>query len=397
MAVVGAQTACSRLPREGLSAKHRIGAAIERDYEALLTCFPKESPGLGPDEFFSGLEHQPMTYGLIVSAEAARFGRTRTEGSRDYVRTGVRWLLDHRDLDGDHFPGWGLPASWDAFNDGTVNPPNTPYAITTAICLLGLLDALRQPLWTDEERGEIQGIVRDVGLAWCREAWSDIPGGGFFWFSPRSSDAVFSPNVGAMFLGALARSLKELGGAFSEGESRLIGDRIDRAAASIASRTIWRAGVPYWNYVVKLDMPSWDDPNDLVHHAYILWGMELYRSLRGNASLPWSRTQALQSVDRFWKNDKLYDYPQDLVYPGPRAYFNRIQARLWGIGTALAFYAMSGRRETAQQIVGLLSRDYGPFPRLRLLPEAFSKDVNFYSRQAAHVLWGLSRLLSEAP
>jgi len=395
LAIMWMPSACLRLPGERLFPDGRIVSGLEADYISLLSGFPKDEPGLGKDQFFPGDDRQPMAHGLVVSAEAARFGRTRTEESRAYVRTGVRRLLDSRDLDGDHFPGWGLPAAWDAFGDGSVNPPNTPYTITTAICLLGLLDALRQPLWSNPERGEIAAAVRDVELAWCRAAWTDIRGGGFFWYSVRPADAVFLPNVGAMLLGAMARSLEELRGAFSDRDARLIRDRIDRAAASIASRAVMRAEAPFWNYVVKLDVPDWEDPNDLVHHAYILWGLELYRSFRGTFRLPWSRTQARRSLDRFWKDGRLFDAPQDLVYEGKRAYFNRTPAVLWGMGIAIALYAVSGDRAKALDIAGLIDRDYGPFPRLRRLPEMVSKDENFYVREAAHVLWGWSLLLRE--
>jgi len=392
--IIVAQTGCSWLSKTR-PAKSITSGEFENEYALLLSRFSKDDPGKGHDRYFEGIEHQPMAYGLIISAEASRFGHSPGEESCQYIRNAVHWLLDNRDLDDDQFPGWGLPDAWDAFGDGTINPKNHPYTITTAICLLALLDALRLPLWDRAERRDIIAAVGNVSLKWCRKAWTDIAGGGFFWFSPNSWDAFFAPNVSAMFLGSLSRALSEQKRAFSKKEYLFIKDRVDRAAAAIVSAAIWRQGAPFWNYIVRPGSGPRDDPNDLIHHVYILWGMELYRSSSGKVNLPWSSERALRSLDRFWKDDKVYDFPQDVAYTGIYSDFNKNQARLWGIGSALAFYAKFDDREKAKKIVRLIAQDYGPFPNLHLLPEAFSKDENFYTRDAAHILWGLAILSSK--
>ncbi|MHC1783125.1 MAG: hypothetical protein AB9891_10295 [Anaerolineaceae bacterium] len=43
-------------------------------------------------------------------------------------------------LDKDGQIGWGLPVEWDAYGDGTINPANTVYTISTAIVINALLD-----------------------------------------------------------------------------------------------------------------------------------------------------------------------------------------------------------------------------------------------------------------
>ena len=89
----------------------------------------------------------------------------------------------------------------------------------------------------------------------------------------------------------------------------------------------------------------------------------------------------------------IYDYPQDIVYEGNKAAYNNRPAILWGVGMMLAFYARWDNTPLrAQRTFDAIQRDYGPFPKLRLWPESFSKDSVFYARYAAHVLFGLAIL-----
>ena len=116
-------------------------------YRDLLALFPEDRQGFGLDPLqnLDGqpliTDHQPMTYGFVLSAEARHFRFDRNAESGRRVRKAVRWLIDNRDLDGDGKPGWGLPQAWPAWGHAP-NPHNQPYTITTAIVLNGMLDAL---------------------------------------------------------------------------------------------------------------------------------------------------------------------------------------------------------------------------------------------------------------
>ncbi|MCL6576103.1 hypothetical protein [Kyrpidia sp.] len=332
-----------------------------------------------------------MTYGLILSAESLRYLADPNEESKFRIKMAVRWLLDNADLNHDSYPGWGLPQAWDAFADGTVNPENHPYTITTAIVLQGLTDALSiSSLWNKEETEEIQKTIRDVGLYWCQKVWTETGDRGFFWYSISPSDGYFCPNVSAMFLGVLARIMSEHKQIFSDSELRLIQDRVDKAARGIVSVTQWRSGAPFWTYTAFPKYQNKDTPNDLVHHAYILWGMELYRSSGGRVQLPWATSQAIESLNRFWKNRMIYDYPQDVLYNEAWGTLKNRPARLWGVGMAQAFYMKYGASERANLCLEILKEKYG-FPRSRLYPKDFTKDDQFYPRYAAHVLYGIAQ------
>ena len=377
---------------------------IHAAYKGLLTRFPEDRPGYGLDSYKSATEHQPMTYGYYLAAEAirARFEKKRGDGAqfataRDHVRTATKWLVENRDLDGDGKPGWGLPQSWDAWADGTVNPENQPYTITTAIVLTGLLDALQvEDAFSDEERAQIATVIRDVVLRWCNEVWSDGYGGGYFWYSPSKADEIFGVNAPAMFLTPLVRLLQEHPDVLTAAQKKLVRSRADALAKAVVSTATLREGKPFWRYAPVPNRLKHDRPNDLVHHVYVLFGVEGYRDWDdGAVEIPWSRDAAAASVDHFLaEGDKkssrgkileLADIDADRS-PG---------ARLWGAGTMLAFYGIAEKGAKAERVFRLIDRDYGPFPKLRWVPADSTrpnKDAS-YLRQDAHVLYGLALVL----
>ena len=170
-------------------------------YRDLLALFPEDRQGFGldPDKNLDGQtlisDHQPMTYGFVLSAEARHFRFDRNAESGRRVRKAVRWLIDNRDLDGDGKPGWGLPQAWPAWGHAP-NPHNQPYTITTAI-VLGRHVGRPQPSATS---GPPPGATRcwtlmvQVALRWCRELWTEGYGGGYFWYSPSPADDIFGVN-----------------------------------------------------------------------------------------------------------------------------------------------------------------------------------------------------------
>ncbi len=124
---------CSDLRTPNAGSRTALNLELANTYQQLLALYPEDHQGLGIENWTSGTEEQPMTYGLILSAEAARYRRTGEAEAERRVSKAMAWLLDNHDLDLDGKPGWGLPQPWDAFQDGSTNPVNQPYTITTAI------------------------------------------------------------------------------------------------------------------------------------------------------------------------------------------------------------------------------------------------------------------------
>jgi hypothetical protein len=369
----------------------RIRKAAAQSYEQLLAKYPEDSQGLGSDSHFPTAEHQPMTYGLVLSSEALRFGQTGSDESRRRAGKAMQWLLDNSDMDGDGKPGWGLPQAWDAFQDGTTNPKNHPYTITTALVLNGMLDALAQTsLWSALERERIRKLAAQVVLRWCREAWSEGYGGGFFWYSPSPDDELFAVNSPSMFLGSIMRLLREQPEGLSVEERRLILARADDQARSIVATVELRKGMPFWNYMPLPNFRDSQQPNDLVHHVYTLWGIETYRECGGQVPLPWTRADVQRSLDCFWADGRIRHFPQDVEYSQDQAALKERPAVLWSAGALLVAYARWGHPNEAATALAAIDRDYGPVPHLRLTPAPAEPSSKFYPRQASHVLWGLA-------
>ncbi|WML58024.1 hypothetical protein [Neobacillus sp. PS2-9] len=347
-------------------------------YENLIIKFPEGEMGIGLEPTFPGISFQPMTYGLLLSSEAIYYKKLNNKSSINRIRELTDWLIENNDLDKDGIPGWGLPHAWDAFQDGSINPPNHPYTITTSIVMNGFLDALSvQNVVPNDKKKKIRGLLAKVTLYWCKYVWTSSNEGGYFWYSPRKEDSHFTVNVSAMFLGTLARLLAEQGDIFTKKESLFVQDRMDAAAKSIISNAKLNKGLPKWYYTIQEDPKRRGKFNDIVHHGYILWGLESYRTHGGKHQLPWTSEQSVESMNSFIMEDQVLRFQN-----------NRGPARLWGAGMALAFYAKYAHQEKVNHLIQIIDKEYGPFPDLLYYPN--DKDKSFYPRFAAHVLWGLA-------
>jgi hypothetical protein len=153
-----------------------------------------------------------------------------------------------------------------------------------------------------------------------------------------------------------------------------------------------RDGRPYWDYMAMPNRFQSERPNDLVHHIYTLWGIEMYRDYGGKTSLPWTRAQARESVQWFWKGDRICQYPQydlRIAKPGNREF----PTVLWGAGSLLAFYGHWGTSQEASRCFEVTQKSYGKWPQQRMYPPGFGQKPNddtVYSRHNAHVLLGLA-------
>jgi hypothetical protein len=376
--------------------------AIRNAYCELLKLFPEDRQGYCLDRFKQATAHQPMAYGLVLSAESLRAKNEKAEKdspaykeNRRRVRKAAGWLLDNRDLDNDGKPGWGLPQSWDAWGDKTVNPSHQPYTITSAIVLNGLLDALQVPgLFSEDERKEVLDVINSVTLRWCREVWSDGYGGGYFWYSPSKVDKIFGINAPVMFLGSMVRILDEQGQSLSPHERTLIRSRADSLAKAAVATVKLRNGEPFWSYAPLPNRFNRESQNDLVHHVYILIGIEEYRDSDGSSvTLPWSREKAIASVDRFFAAaDRQKNKPERILERTSFDNPNGPQARLWGAGFMLAFYAKWADEARTDRAFQLIKEHYGPLSKPYWVgPDAKYKDKKVcYPRHAAHLLYGLS-------
>ncbi|MEH7118601.1 hypothetical protein V7128_14435 [Neobacillus vireti] len=350
-------------------------------YQSLIMKFPKGEMGKGLEPTFPGISYQPMTYGLLLSSEAIYYKKFADKSSINRIQELVDWLIENNDLDGDGIPGWGLPHAWDAYQDGSENPSNHPYTVTTSIVMNGFLDVLSaQGAISADQRKGIRHLLATVSLHWCKSLWTSSKEGGFFWYSPSETDRHFTVNVSAMFLGTLSRLLAEQGDIFTKKEYLFVQTHMNDAAKAIISYTEFNKGLPKWYYTIYEDPKRKGKFNDLVHHGYIIWGMESYRTHGGKHQLSWSVKQSVESIDSFILDKQVLRFQDNRSQP----------ARLWGAGMALAIFAKYTNQEKAAHLIKMIEKEYGPFPDLRYYPKNKYKDQSFYPRFAAHVLWGLA-------
>lgn len=168
------------------------------------------------------------------------------------VATLVQRLLSLRNPDG----GWGTGTAWDAFQDGTVNPADTSYTVSTAgHAGPALLGAWQHGLVTDADlRAAVDSIL-------TTPSWK-VPGGLCIAYSRSPNDTTVC--VANVTLGAAAwlKQVREATG----WSIPLLDDLV--AQVSAADRYLWDPVTGYWAYS---DLPaSLGKPQDAPHQGYTL-------------------------------------------------------------------------------------------------------------------------------
>ena len=367
---------------------------VSNEYIELLQKFPVDNQGGGYDPLDTGVEsHHATAYAQILSSESFHYKNFPNMESSQRIRKAVKWLLDNADLDKDGKAGWGFPFAWDAFGDGSVNPVNQPYTIDTALVAIGLLDTLAvEGFWSPEEKLQIINSLRDVFTRWCNEAYTQTDDNhGYYRYSTNQADDYNVVNVSSMFAGGLQRFLAEYGYMLNPHEIALYSNCADSVAKSIIEEAFFKYDGPFWNYIESPLISA--RTNDLVHHVYILFGMDMYRIYGGKEQLSWTTDQSMNSLDLFFSNSKLFNFPQDASFANPHIDMSE-PANLWGIGMLMAYYAKSGRIGKYEQCLIIIKTDYGQYPNVTIFPSNqgyyHTKDTTFYPRFAAHVLYGLA-------
>ena len=119
-------------------------------YHELRTKLDTAYPARGITDYTGGhVGDVPKGYAMVLLAELT-YRRRHRDHPLTLARTAGSWLLHHRDENRDGVIGWGVPAAWDAYGDGSTNPANTEYTISTAIVVDALLDWLERTVAAPE-------------------------------------------------------------------------------------------------------------------------------------------------------------------------------------------------------------------------------------------------------
>jgi hypothetical protein len=295
----------------------------------------------------------PVTLALMTSAAAQH-------GDRETARVFAERLLGAMSRQA---PGWGIGVAYDAFGDGSVNPPSAIYGPVTGLGIMALLD-------TFDATGEVS--YRDIALVALdhyRRLLIENDRGAFLPYSDQPPDAILVYSDVAFLMGQYARA-----GALT--------GREDLATLSDELfRTIWSARWdnplgPAWPYSVP--NPFW---NDSLSASLLGYGIGVYAKNRARAQI--ESREVARYLRSFLKEKAVADFaPHADLKPK----FHNRPASALGAGMLAAALQELGDCEAALEVVRRLEAYRLPDDRFGLFPE----NKTYHPRATAHVLLGLA-------
>ncbi|PYE99016.1 hypothetical protein BJ122_1466 [Rhodopseudomonas faecalis] len=230
--------------------------------------FDPKRPGFGAADYpGNAAVHIPKSYAAILLAEVERSrGGLRPDLPNLAIPAGT-WLLDHANLDGDGHPGWGVPIAWDAYGDGSINPANTAYTISTAIVVDALLT------WMERDSSSPQKRIFET-VTYALKPFADKQyrsPSGMLPYSFRKSDQPYDTfNPAAYMAGQLQRFSQltpdqDLATALRNAADDTVQVLLNEKKVNPAT------GSWYWQYSIQENVA-----NDLPHASYIIDGLRTY-------------------------------------------------------------------------------------------------------------------------
>ena len=234
--------------------------------DTVYTRFDPRFPGRGVTDYPGNtVEDIPKSYAMILLAELDRSRHEIRPDLPNLARTAGRWLLDNARLNGDGATGWGVPVAWDAGGDGSENPENTVYSISTAIVADALISWMEASPRAPERR-----IVRTLSAALDEFARAPRTPDRLLPYSLQPADRRYDTfNSAAYLAGQMQRFAKYT-------TDPALARRLKRAAdATVASlirnHRISPTNSWYWRYSRQET-----NTNDMPHASYIIEGLLTY-------------------------------------------------------------------------------------------------------------------------
>jgi hypothetical protein len=289
-------------------------------YQELRTKLDTAYPARGIMDYTGGhVGDVPKGYAMVLLAELT-YRRRHRDHPLTLARTAGSWLLNHRDENRDGVIGWGVPAAWDAYGDGSTNPANTEYTISTAIVVDALLDWLEAD--PKAPGAEILSAVEAALLPYA-DAGMRSPSG-LLPYSLAAADRRYDTfNPAAYLAGQMQRFSGRLTGQSAE-TLRAVADQT--MGVLLQSRQTDPAGDWYWDYSLQERVP-----NDLAHAMYIVNGIHTYAAYEGRRAGGFDLTHVARHLHAFLRTDDGFvsawpTFRRDVASP----------ARSYDLGMALA-------------------------------------------------------------
>ncbi len=354
---IASLAACSRVDEADLlkSEVHHMWARMAGPFPGKgLVDYPSDGPA-----------DIPKAYGMVLLAavDALQAGRGFPEAG---TVSGL-WLLDHSDENSNGITGWGVPVAWDAYGDGSVNPANTEYTISTAIAIHALLDWMEAPGIVPRDR--IMKVVRAASRPYYDSSMRTPAG--LMPYSLLSQDRRYDTFNPAAYIAGQMQRLSRL--VSDPGQAVLLREAADQTMQALLDhRKVNPAtGSWYWNYSVQEE-----NPNDLPHASYIVDGIRTYIRYGGRLAAAFDRDKVIAHLDEFLgeKASNIRGWPK--LRPDITTL-----ARSYDIGMALHIActepALANLRE---RIIAGISAYKNPAGQYLKYPAA-SKEKNFVVRE----------------
>lgn len=325
-----------------------------------LSMLDASAPGRGWDDYLSADADHAMAYALYASTAVAT-------GEFVLASKGIDWLV-HNASPLPKVTGWGLPFAWDAFSDGSINPIETVYGITTALGIRALVDGhiAHRPTAPSDL---LPIAVR--ALEHYSKAYTNTPNGGFFWYSDQVQDAKNVANVNSMLIGQYARAGKLA-------KLPWLIDLAEKTARELTANQKSTELGTFWTYSTENSRP-----NDLVHACYTVQGLiDMHQAL----GTPYPDLgDHIKYLKSFVREGAIFEFAP---HPELRSILVTRPARLWGIGSLVHIMATTGETQFAQELLPLIAPYVMNDGRYASTPGG---DI-CAPRMVTHLAWGLSAL-----
>lgn len=238
----------------------------------------------------------PKGYAMVLLAE---IDKARLSGAATLSEIGTnagQWLLQHDDENQNGIIGWGVPVAWDAYGDGSINPKDTEYTISTAIAVDALLS------WLDFTDNALRARILEV-VERSLDPYLDnsmrTPAG-LLPYSLMLSDRKYDTfNPAAYLAGQLQRFSYLASTPEKSAQMRAAADQTIQVLLQNKSVNL-STGSWYWNYSIQENMP-----NDLPHAGYIIEGILVYMDHHGRLAGGLNRSAVTSHLADFLdKNNK---------------------------------------------------------------------------------------------
>ena len=274
----------------------------EQMLRKVIVSIDREHPGRGLADYPSDEPADvPKSYALILlgAIEQARAQRL-TEVNALGVNAG-NWLLENADANNNGIIGWGVPIAWDAYGDGSVNPENTEYSISTAIAvdaLLGWAD------YVDEwKKAEILSLVEKALEPYLPSSMRTPAG--MLPYSLLANDRKYDTFNSAVYLAGQMQRFAVITPQVELKEALMSAADSTMSALLRNKKIAEGSGSWYWNYSIQED-----NPNDLPHAGYIVEGVLTYIDNKGRLASDFDRQKIFQHLmDFFGKDGKVRGWP----------------------------------------------------------------------------------------